>query len=106
DHRRRPALFPRRASRRAGGALGDGQLRHRDRRQLVPPCRCDDRVEGGCVTAALSDDELLDLVQRQTLKYFWDFAHPVSGLARERSNQPYWYDWRETVTSGGSGFGI
>src|SRR5690606_35515471 len=32
--------------------------------------------------------------------------HPVSGLARERSNQPYWYDWRETVTSGGSGFGI
>ena len=34
----------------------------------------------------LDDDALLDLVQRQTLRYFWDFAHPVSGLARERSN--------------------
>jgi hypothetical protein len=49
----------------------------------------------------LPAEELLDLVQRQTLRYFWDFAHPVSGLARERSNrQP------EVVTSGGSGFGI
>jgi hypothetical protein len=55
---------------------------------------------------ALSDGELLDLVQRQTLTYFWDFAHPVSGLARERSNQAYWYDYRDTVTSGGSGFGV
>ena len=34
----------------------------------------------------LSDDELLETVQRQTFRYFWDFAHPVSGLARERSN--------------------
>ncbi|MGD1877551.1 MAG: glucoamylase family protein [Kiloniellaceae bacterium] len=58
------------------------------------------------IRRGLSDDALLDLVQRQTLTYFWDFAHPVSGLARERNNQPYEYDWRETVTSGGSGFGI
>lgn len=48
----------------------------------------------------ISDDELLSLVQRQTFKYFWDFAHPVSGLARERNTSG------ETVTSGGSGFGI
>jgi hypothetical protein len=34
----------------------------------------------------LDDDALLDIVQKQTLRYFWDFAHPVSGLARERSN--------------------
>ena len=34
----------------------------------------------------LSDEALLDTVQRQTLRYFWDFAHPASGLARERSN--------------------
>ena len=34
----------------------------------------------------IDDDALLDLVQRQTFRYFWDFAHPVSGLARERSN--------------------
>ncbi len=48
----------------------------------------------------LSDNALLDLVQQQTFKYFWDFAHPVSGLARERNTSG------ETVTSGGSGFGV
>lgn len=55
--------------------------------------------------AALSDSALLDLVQRQTFRYFWDFAHPVSGLARERSNESFGYG-NEVVTTGGSGFGI
>lgn len=49
----------------------------------------------------ISDSALLDLVQQQTFKYFWDFGHPVSGLARERSNAT-----PEVVTSGGSGFGV
>jgi hypothetical protein len=53
----------------------------------------------------LGDDALLDLVQRQTLRYFWDFAHPGSGLARERSNATPVYG-HETVATGGSGFGI
>jgi hypothetical protein len=53
----------------------------------------------------LSDTALLDLVQRQTFRYFWDFAHPVSGLARERSNESFGYG-NETVTTGGTGFGI
>lgn len=48
----------------------------------------------------LTDEELLTLVQRQTFKYFWDFAHPVSGLARERNTSG------DVVTSGGSGFGV
>jgi hypothetical protein len=55
---------------------------------------------------SLSDDVLLDRVQRQTLRYFWDFGHPVSGLARERSNPVSAYDFLDTVTIGGSGFGI
>ena len=50
---------------------------------------------------AISDNALLDLIQQQTFKYFWDYGHPVSGLARERSNAT-----PETVTSGGSGFGV
>ncbi|WP_316978636.1 glucoamylase family protein [Shumkonia mesophila] len=56
----------------------------------------------------MTDEELLDLVQRRTLGYFWDFAHPKSGMARERSNPvpAYGYDYRTTVTSGGTGFGI
>ncbi len=49
--------------------------------------------------------ELLELVQRQTFRYFWDFAHPVSGLARERSNLTFGYG-HETVCTGGSGMGI
>ncbi|MGH6948632.1 MAG: glucoamylase family protein [Kiloniellales bacterium] len=54
----------------------------------------------------LSDETLLDLVQRQTLAYFWDFGHPASGMARERSNPVASYDSRDTVCSGGTGFGI
>ena len=48
----------------------------------------------------LSDNALLDLIQQQTFKYFWDFGHPTSGLARERNTSG------DLVTSGGSGFGI
>lgn len=53
----------------------------------------------------LSDSALLDKVQQQTFRYFWDFAHPVSGMARERSNTdgPYGH---ETIAVGGTGFGI
>ena len=49
----------------------------------------------------ISDNALMDTIQKRTFKYFWDYGHPVSGLARERSNST-----PETVTSGGSGFGI
>ena len=48
----------------------------------------------------ISTDELLTKVQEHTFRYFWDYAHPVSGLARERLGSG------ETVTSGGSGFGL
>jgi hypothetical protein len=53
----------------------------------------------------LSDTGLLDLTQRRTFRYFWEFAHPVSGLARERSNTTREYG-NEVVTTGGSGFGV
>lgn len=48
----------------------------------------------------LSDNALLDKVQQQTFKYFWDFGHPVSGMARERNTSD------EIVTTGGTGFGV
>jgi len=48
----------------------------------------------------ISDDALLTLVEQQTFKYFWDFGHPTSGLARERNTSG------DVVTTGGSGFGI
>jgi len=58
------------------------------------------KIDSTAKFPTISDNALLDLVQRQTFKYFWDFAHPVSGLARERNTSG------ETVTSGGSGFGV
>ncbi|HVU84127.1 MAG TPA: glucoamylase family protein, partial [Puia sp.] len=73
----------------------------------------------------LTDSELLDVVQRQTFRYFWQFAHPVSGLARERDNTvkaQYYWDYineaddepnlshdtfgPEACAIGGTGFGI
>lgn len=48
----------------------------------------------------ITDDQLLTLVQKQTFKYFWDFGHPTSGLARERNTSG------DVVTTGGSGFGV
>jgi hypothetical protein len=51
----------------------------------------------------LTDDELLDLVQEATLGYFWDYAHPVSGMAREGLGFGHSSD---TVTTGGTGMGL
>jgi hypothetical protein len=48
----------------------------------------------------ISDEALLTKVQEQTFRYFWDFAHPTSGLARERNTSG------NIVTIGGSGFGV
>lgn len=48
----------------------------------------------------ISDDELLDKVQRHTFRYFWENGHPTSGMARERDASG------NTVTTGGTGFGV
>ena len=56
----------------------------------------------------LSDEALMDTVQKQTLKYFWDFAEPNSGMARERYHPDGNYPKNDAhvVTTGGSGFGL
>ncbi len=51
-------------------------------------------------TCSMTDEELLDMVQRYTFRYFWDFAHEASGMTLDRNTSG------NTVTSGGSGFGI
>jgi hypothetical protein len=48
----------------------------------------------------VADDALLNLVQQQTFKYFWDFGHPVSGMALDRNTSV------DVVTTGGTGFGV
>jgi hypothetical protein len=56
--------------------------------------------------AGLSDAALRDRVAQATTLYFTDWAHPVSGMARERTGGDVGYDIHETVCTGGTGFGI
>ncbi|KAF0129542.1 MAG: hypothetical protein FD155_2465 [Bacteroidetes bacterium] len=77
------------------------------------------------IICEIPDSVLLEIVQKQTFRFFWHYAHPVSGLARERSTtvlaEHYWdyinEAWGEPNFSktefgpdacaiGGTGFGI
>lgn len=55
-----------------------------------------------------ADSALFRLVQQQTFQYFWEGAEPTSGLARERfhTDNIYPQNDKNTVTSGGAGFGV
>lgn len=52
--------------------------------------------------------QLLDSVQFQAFRYFWDYAEPNSGMARERFHPDGNYPQNDAhiVTTGGGGFGI
>ena len=56
----------------------------------------------------LSDEALLDTLQRAHFDYMWSGAEPKSGLAYERIHMDgdYGYDDPTVITIGGSGFGI
>jgi hypothetical protein len=53
----------------------------------------------------LSDDKLLEAVQRQTFAFFWDGAEKASLLARDRCTTKATPD-NDLVAVGGSGFGV
>jgi hypothetical protein len=52
---------------------------------------------------AMTDEQLLTSVQEAAFRYFWDYGHPVSGLAREGYAFGHSTD---TCTSGGTGMGL
>jgi len=52
---------------------------------------------------AMTDEQLLSSVQEAVFRYFWDYGHPVSGLAREGYQLGHSTD---TCTSGGTGMGL
>ncbi|MFN8612715.1 MAG: glucoamylase family protein [Vulcanimicrobiota bacterium] len=77
------------------------------------------------VTRGLSDEQLMETVQRQTFRFFWHGAHPLSGMALERSNTvrcDFYWDYineaddepnlskgsfgPDACAVGGTGFGI
>ena len=56
----------------------------------------------------LSDEAMLDTLQRAHFNYMWAGAEPTSGLAYERIHEDgdYGYDDPTIITIGGSGFGV
>lgn len=54
----------------------------------------------------ITDEELMDLVQQRTFKYFWDYAQSNSGAARERYHPDNPSNDQNTVAVGGTGFGL
>jgi len=54
----------------------------------------------------ISDTDALDQVQKDVLKYFWEYAETNSKLARERYHTDDVSNDANIVTTGGSGFGL
>lgn len=54
----------------------------------------------------IEDDDLMDLTQAETFKYFWDYAEENSGGARERYHPNDPGRDANVVTAGGTGFGL
>lgn len=51
---------------------------------------------------AMTEDQLLSSVQEAMFRYFYDYGHPISGLARERNGAGN----SETCATGATGFGL
>ena len=82
---------------------------------LLVSCSCNDNTtayypppvtEEPPVVTPLTENELLDMVQKDALKYFVEYAHPTSKLARERYHTDDPGNDANIVTTGGSGFGL
>jgi hypothetical protein len=74
--------------------------------RVVSVCGGSESVPSGIVSAAtyaMTDEQLLTSVEEATFRFFWDFGHPVSGLAREGYNFDHGDD---TCAIGGSGMGL
>ena len=75
---------------------------------LLAFTQCKPKKDNAAAAPELTDEQLMDTIERLTFNYFWDGAEPHSGLARERIHLDgdYPQDDQNVVTSGGSGFGI
>ncbi|HSF55694.1 MAG TPA: glucoamylase family protein, partial [Algoriphagus sp.] len=59
-------------------------------------------------TRKMTEEELLDMVQYYTFRYFWHGAEPYSGMAAERIHLDgdYPENDQHIITTGGTGFGL
>jgi len=55
--------------------------------------------------ANVSDEELLGLIQKQTVKYFWDWAHSPTGMALDWAGAQH-ISPNNVLAVGGTGFGV
>ena len=86
-------------------SIGTSQIKPRLKAHTYP-----DSIAPIGVVKGLTDDQLLEVVQRQTFRFFWHGAHPISGMALERSNtvlaEHYWDYINEAWGDGLYKFGI
>ena len=61
---------------------GKKKIRQLENREKMLLASSDKRPASASDT--LSDDALMDTVQRRTFQYFWEGGEPYSGMARER----------------------
>ncbi|MDA3891493.1 MAG: T9SS type A sorting domain-containing protein [Salinivirgaceae bacterium] len=61
-----------------------------------------DPVDTTVTIREFTDDELMDMVQKYTWRYFWDYADPSYGMIYERNEN----DQGGEVASGASGMGL
>ena len=54
----------------------------------------------------LTNEEMMDFTQRETFKYFWNYAQTNSGAARERYIPGNPLQDQNVVATGGTGFGL
>ena len=82
-------------------ALSCGSCSSGDREIIVPP----PPVEPPASTV-YTDSQIIDMVQKDATKYFWDYAEVNSKLARERYHTDNPGADASVVSTGGSGFGL
>lgn len=76
---------------------------------LLTSCKSATSTTANATTISknITDTQLMDRVQRDALKYFWDFAEPNSLMGRERYHEDFYpKNDANVVTTGGSGFGL
>jgi hypothetical protein len=79
---------------------------HRSQKPTAKVSRASRASSDPTKIAALPDYALLEIVQRQTFRYFWEGAHPLSGLAFDRRTSRKRAKDTDPITIGGSGFGV
>ena len=82
-------------------ALCCGSCSSGDRETVIPPPPIDPPA-----TTVYTDLQIIDMVQKDATKYFWEYAEVNSKLARERYHTDNPGADANVISTGGSGFGL